>query len=90
MNAAAATLAKLWSQNRNFSHFDSPAFRPLRKAVGPFARKMSRDMFGGKGRSEYEEKSYSEGDARESGSAQSIRQGRLTNLPCVCENQNAI
>jgi NAD(P)-dependent dehydrogenase (short-subunit alcohol dehydrogenase family) len=56
MRAAAATLRKLWGGNRNFSHFDLPAFRPLRKAVGPFARKMSKEMFGGKGRSEYEEK----------------------------------
>ena len=64
MLSAARTLQRLWNGNRNFSLYDSPTFRPLRKAIGPFARKMSREMFGGKGRSEYEEKKLLERERR--------------------------
>ena len=53
--AAAATLFQLHASDARFERFSSPACRELRKAMGPFARRMANKMFdGAASKSEYE------------------------------------
>ena len=52
----AETLLKLHKSDRRFIFFDGPHCRPLRKAFGPYSRHQQDSMFGGAGRTEYEQK----------------------------------
>jgi len=56
MNQCVEMLQRLHKADRRFKFFDGQCARPLRKAFGPYSRHQQDAMFGGEGRSEYEQK----------------------------------
>ena len=56
MRTCTEVMNRLHKADKRFKLFDAPNCRELRKALGPFSRHQQDAMFGGEGRTEYEQK----------------------------------
>ena len=87
MLACAATLKKLYKKDKKFLFFESSLCRPIRKGIGPYARKMQANMFGGKGRSEYEQKVFIQKDKMSQKSQKKINDQKHLNNTTLKKNR---